>query len=89
MNAMTPQLDCFAVVVHDMAASLAFYRALGLDIPAEADGEPHAEVTLAGGVRLCWDTTETLPLGNACVWTARYETPRKSEIEMTPRTISV
>lgn len=57
---MTPQLDCFSIVVSDMAASLAFYRALGLDIPAPADTQPHAEATLTGGVRLCWDTIDTI-----------------------------
>lgn len=44
------------LVVADMAASLRFYRLLGLAIPAEADGEAHVEVVLAGGFRLAWDT---------------------------------
>lgn len=55
---MKPQLDLIGLVVADMAASLAFYRALGLDIPAEADSQPHVETTLPGGVRLAWDTVE-------------------------------
>lgn len=41
-----------------MAASLAFYRALGMDIPPEADAEGHVEVTLPGGLRMAWDTVE-------------------------------
>jgi catechol 2,3-dioxygenase-like lactoylglutathione lyase family enzyme len=57
---MTPQLDLIGIVVADMARSLAFYRRLGLDIPAEADGQPHVEVTLPGGLRLAWDTVETV-----------------------------
>lgn len=56
----TPKLDLVGVVVEDMARALAFYRQLGLDIPAEADREPHAEVTLPGGMRLAWDTVETV-----------------------------
>jgi catechol 2,3-dioxygenase-like lactoylglutathione lyase family enzyme len=57
---MTPQLDLVGIVVADMAAALAFYRRLGLEIPADGDGEPHVEVTLAGGLRLAWDTVETI-----------------------------
>jgi uncharacterized glyoxalase superfamily protein PhnB len=55
MSTPTPKLDLIGMVVADMATSLAFYRRLGLDIPAEADGEPHVEVLLAGGLRLAWD----------------------------------
>ena len=43
-----------------MAAALAFYRRLGLDIPAGAEGEPHVETTLPGGFRVAWDTVETV-----------------------------
>jgi uncharacterized glyoxalase superfamily protein PhnB len=43
-----------------MARSLAFYRRLGLDIPAAADTEPHVEVTLPGGLRLAWDSADTV-----------------------------
>ncbi|MBL1095803.1 VOC family protein [Streptomyces coffeae] len=57
---MTPRFDAISMVVADMAASLAFYRRLGLDIPAEADTQPHAEATLPGGTRLLWDTVETV-----------------------------
>lgn len=55
---MTPRFDCIGLVVADMAASLAFYRRLGLDIPASADELPHAEYELPGGLRLLWDTDE-------------------------------
>ncbi len=57
---MTPQLALIGVVVADMARSLAFYRALGLDLPADADAAPHAETTLPGGLRLAWDTVDTV-----------------------------
>lgn len=43
-----------------MAATLAFYRRLGLDIPADADGQPHVDVPLDGGMRLAFDTEETI-----------------------------
>jgi catechol 2,3-dioxygenase-like lactoylglutathione lyase family enzyme len=43
-----------------MARSLAFYRRLGLELPADADGQPHVETTLASGLRLAWDTVETI-----------------------------
>ncbi len=53
---MLARLDLIGIVVQDMARSLAFYRELGLDLPPEADNEPHVEVTLPGGIRLAWDT---------------------------------
>ncbi|GLW20913.1 MULTISPECIES: VOC family protein [Microbispora] len=57
---MTPSFDLIGLVVADMAASLAFYRRLGLNIPLSADTEPHVEVTLDGGLRLAWDTVDTI-----------------------------
>ncbi len=57
---MTPRFDFIGLVVADMAASLAFYRRLGLDIPSGAEASPHVEVSLAGGLRLAWDTEETI-----------------------------
>ncbi|MFD7095887.1 VOC family protein [Streptomyces xanthophaeus] len=57
---MTPRLDVIGLVVSDMAASLAFYRRLGLDVPAGADDQPHVEAVLPGGLRVAWDTEETI-----------------------------
>lgn len=54
------RLDVIELVVADMAASLAFYRRLGLDVPPDADTEPHVEVALPGGLRLAWDTEDTV-----------------------------
>jgi catechol 2,3-dioxygenase-like lactoylglutathione lyase family enzyme len=48
------------LVVADMAATLAFYRRLGLDIPAGADEQPHVDVELPGGLRLAWDTEDII-----------------------------
>jgi catechol 2,3-dioxygenase-like lactoylglutathione lyase family enzyme len=57
---MTARLDLIGLVVDDMARSLAFYRRLGFAVPPEADGEPHVEVSLPGGLRIAWDTVETV-----------------------------
>jgi catechol 2,3-dioxygenase-like lactoylglutathione lyase family enzyme len=57
---MAPTFDLIGLVVADLAESLAFYRRLGLDIPAEADTEPHVEVALPGGLRLAWDRADTI-----------------------------
>ncbi|MER7512910.1 VOC family protein [Streptomyces lavendulae] len=57
---MTPRLDMIGLVVSDMAASLAFYRRLGLDVPAGADAQPHVEDTLPGGLRIAWDTEDVV-----------------------------
>ncbi|ONI79785.1 glyoxalase [Actinosynnema sp. ALI-1.44] len=57
---MTVRLNAFSIVTADMGRSLAFYRLLGLDIPASADSEGHVEVTLPGGLRLLWDSEETI-----------------------------
>lgn len=57
---MTPRLDAIGIVVANMARSLAFYRQLGFDLPASADSEPHVEAGLPGGLRIAWDTVETI-----------------------------
>jgi len=57
---MTARFDLIGVVVDDMPRDLAFYRRLGLDIPAAADSEPHVEATLPGGLRIAWDTVDTI-----------------------------
>ncbi|MFC1403117.1 MULTISPECIES: VOC family protein [Streptacidiphilus] len=57
---MTPRLDLISIVTADMAAALAFYRRLGLDIPLGVEDEPHVETTLPGGFRVAWDTVATV-----------------------------
>ncbi|MFD3798172.1 VOC family protein [Streptomyces californicus] len=57
---MTPRFDSFSIITADLAASLAFYRRLGLDIPDGAESAPHVEVHLAGGQRLLWDTEQVI-----------------------------
>jgi uncharacterized glyoxalase superfamily protein PhnB len=55
-----PKLDFFAVVVSDMARSLAFYRRLGLEFPEGAETEQHVEAHLDGGMRFGLDTEEVM-----------------------------
>jgi catechol 2,3-dioxygenase-like lactoylglutathione lyase family enzyme len=57
---MSPRFEAIGIVVSDMGKSLAFYRQLGLDIPADADDQPHVEASLPGGLRLMWDTADTI-----------------------------
>ncbi len=87
----TPQLDLVGIVVEDMAAALAFYRELGLDLPAKADTQPHVELPLPGGLRLAWDTIATIrsfdpdfttPSGSSSIGLAfRLDTP--AEVDAT------
>ena len=55
-----PTFDALGTIATDMAATLAFYRLLGLDIPADADAEPHVEVALTDGFRMMIDTVATI-----------------------------
>jgi catechol 2,3-dioxygenase-like lactoylglutathione lyase family enzyme len=57
---MAPRPALVEIVVSDMASSLSFYRRLGLDVPPEADAQPHVDVDLGGGMRLAFDTEETI-----------------------------
>jgi uncharacterized glyoxalase superfamily protein PhnB len=51
-------LDAIGIVVSDLDRTREFYAHLGLELPGDAEG--HAEVTLAGGIRLMFDTEETM-----------------------------
>jgi catechol 2,3-dioxygenase-like lactoylglutathione lyase family enzyme len=57
---MTVEFNLIGVAVTDMPKALAFYRLLGFDIPESADGDPHVEVTLPGGIRLAWDAIDMI-----------------------------
>ncbi|MGH8794902.1 MAG: VOC family protein [Stackebrandtia sp.] len=56
----TPIFNFMGFVAADMAASLAFYRELGLEIPDGAEKEDHVQVTLDNGVTLAWDKLELI-----------------------------
>lgn len=55
------------IVVKDMAAALAFYRALGLEIAAGEEHSPHVEVAVPDGCNLGF-TTEALTLKSNPDW---------------------
>ncbi|MFD3517538.1 VOC family protein [Streptomyces sp. NPDC058657] len=57
---MTPRLDALGIVTSDMAASLDFYRRLGIPLAADAASQPHVEAVLPSGVRVLWDTEEVM-----------------------------
>ncbi|MGL5857949.1 MAG: VOC family protein [Angustibacter sp.] len=56
---MSPRPAVIELVVADMAATLSFYRDVGLAIPAGADAEPHVEIEV-GGLLLAFDTEDTI-----------------------------
>jgi catechol 2,3-dioxygenase-like lactoylglutathione lyase family enzyme len=70
-------LDAIGLVVADMARSLDFYRRLGLEIPAEADGESHVSIELPSGLRLMWDTIDVVRSFDP-EWTLPHDGPATS-----------
>ncbi|MEU6261180.1 VOC family protein [Streptomyces sp. NPDC047043] len=57
---MTPQFAVIGLVASDMAASLAFYRRLGLVFPEGSEDQPHVTAELPGGLTLALDTEATI-----------------------------
>ncbi|WGD36457.1 VOC family protein [Lysinibacter sp. HNR] len=57
---MQTQLGFIGIVTRDMGESLRFYRALGLNIPEGLEDQPHVDIELNAGVRLAWDTVQTI-----------------------------
>lgn len=85
------QFAALGLVVEDLARSLAFYRNLGLDIPAGAEDEEHVEAALPGGLRLMWDRVDLIrsfdpdwvaPTGSSRVALA-FECPTPAEVDKT------
>ena len=75
---MTPRPAAIGLVVADLAASIAFYRLLGLAFPADIDETAgHVECQLGGGIRLLLDTRETVA-AFLPGWTAPTGSPRGS-----------
>jgi uncharacterized glyoxalase superfamily protein PhnB len=68
-------LDAIGVVVEDIERTREFYARLGLEVPADSAGHGHVEVTLAGGLRLMFDTVETMHSFDPD-WTAPVGSPR-------------
>ena len=55
---MAPKLDMIGITCRDMAASLRFYRLLGVATPDLEPDDPYVETTLPGGIRLSWNDLE-------------------------------
>ena len=67
---MAPVLDQLNLVVGDMARSIDFYRALGLDIPDDIvwrtdTGPHHVEIKMANGFELALDSEALARVYNA------------------------
>ena len=59
-----------------LASPLRFYGALGLEVPAPAEGEDHVE-TSSGGMRIAWDSVELIK-GMLGEW----EEPKGNRLEL-------
>lgn len=57
---MAPSFNAIGITVADMAASLAFYRLLGLAFDPSDDAEGHVECEGPGGVRIMFDTVSVI-----------------------------
>ncbi|MFJ9313449.1 VOC family protein [Pimelobacter simplex] len=58
---MALRLGFIGIVTQDLAASLAFYRDLGVPIPDDVDpASPHVDAHLEDGTALAWDTVDTI-----------------------------
>jgi len=53
-------LDAIGIIVEDLERTRRFYRHLGVELPDDPEGHGHAEVELARGLRLMFDTVETI-----------------------------
>lgn len=54
------RVDMIGLTTADMGRSLAFYRLLGLDVADPPPARPYVETTLAGGIRLSWNSAELM-----------------------------
>ena len=53
----TPRFTMVVLLVADLPRSLAFYRRLGVDFPADADTRTDLVVDIGGGHNIVWTTT--------------------------------
>jgi predicted lactoylglutathione lyase len=53
---MARELYMVGLIVKDMAASLEFYRRLGLDVPPGSEGKTHVPIKMASGLTLFLDS---------------------------------
>ena len=60
MKTPMPILNALSIVVEDMAASIPFYRACGLEFADDGVDAPHTESTAFGGFRILLDTARSI-----------------------------
>jgi uncharacterized glyoxalase superfamily protein PhnB len=66
MSERPPDLHMLNIVVADMAASMEFYRRLGVTLPESTDASgPHVQLRTPGGFSLELDTAESARLWHA------------------------
>ena len=66
MGADRPDLRMINLIVRDMAASVDFYRRLGVSVPeGDAAGGMHVQLSMPGGFSLELDTAESAQLWHA------------------------
>src|SRR5262249_41841553 len=53
---MTIQPGFIGITAHDLDASLAFYRLLGLAIPERAADQDHVDISTPNGYGIAWDS---------------------------------
>jgi catechol 2,3-dioxygenase-like lactoylglutathione lyase family enzyme len=54
------RLAAVGIVASDLGRTLDFYRRCGLPVPTGAEDQPHVEVPLGAGLRLLFDTEDTI-----------------------------
>jgi catechol 2,3-dioxygenase-like lactoylglutathione lyase family enzyme len=52
--------DAIGIACADLAASLDFYRRVGLPIPEDASADDHVEAQLPGGFRVMFDSVDVI-----------------------------
>ncbi len=76
--------DAVGVVAKDVAASIAFYRRVGVPFPEDVELDDHVECALGSGMRLMIDSEESIAgmfpgyqgkPGNRVAFAARLPTP--------------
>ena len=55
-----PQLNAIGIVSSDLARTVAFYRALGIELPDAEGGDGHLDAFLPSGVRFMVDTEDVV-----------------------------
>src|SRR5687768_6953869 len=55
-----PRLDAIGLVVEDMAEAMDFYRKLGLEFTVGTEADGHVEASGPGGLRIMFDTEESV-----------------------------